>query len=196
MSKSCISFSAILLPTHCRAPNPNARERNPPTPPPFWPSSLLLAQRPGSKRCGSLNTSELLPRGTPVYWPPAAASEPRACEDDSRWYPFWILASAARRQDRMSRRKRSGLGSMVRLRFPSSPLPSLSTLACNIWQKSFATTSSKGRNRFTEALIITSLLSSRRPSERNSSAMSSGNMMFTLLWVPTCSLHTDTHRKE
>ncbi len=32
-----------------------------------------------------------------------------------------------------------------------------------------------------------------RPSERNSSPMSDGNMMFTLLWVPTCSLHTHTH---
>ena len=32
-----------------------------------------------------------------------------------------------------------------------------------------------------------------RPSERNSSAMSDGIMMFTLLCAPTCSLHTHTH---
>lgn len=67
-----------------------------------------------------------------------------------------------------AKRKRSGLGSIVRLRFPSSPLPSLSTLARSIWQKSIATSSSRGRKRFTGALIITSLLSSRR-SDRHSS---------------------------
>lgn len=35
-----------------------------------------------------------------------------------------------------------------------------------------------------------------RPSERNSSLMSDGNMMFTLLWVPTCSLHTHTYTQK
>lgn len=62
MSKSCISFSAILLPTHCLAPNPKARDLNP-VPSPLWPCSLLLHHRLGSKRCGSSNTSALLPRG-------------------------------------------------------------------------------------------------------------------------------------
>lgn len=67
-----------------------------------------------------------------------------------------------------AKRKRSGLGSRVRLRFPSSPLPSFSTLARSIRQKSIATSSSSGRKRCTGALIITSLLSSRRSARHSS----------------------------
>lgn len=67
-----------------------------------------------------------------------------------------------------AKRNRSGLGSMVRLRLPSSPRPSLSTLARSIRQKSLATSSSRGRKRFTAALIITSLLSSRRSARHSS----------------------------
>lgn len=62
-----------------------------------------------------------------------------------------------------AKRKRSGLGSMVRLRFASSaPLPSRSTRSSSNRQKSFATSSRRGRNLLTAALIITSLLSWRR----------------------------------
>lgn len=67
-----------------------------------------------------------------------------------------------------AKRKRSGLGSMVKVRFPSSPLPSFSTLARSIRQKSLATSSSSGRKRFTAAVIITSLLSSRRSARHSS----------------------------
>lgn len=79
----------------------------------------------------------------------------RSLEDDDLW------PSSAKR-------KRSGLGSMVRLRFPSSPLPSLSTFPRSIRQKSIATSSSRGRKRLTAALIITSLLSSRRSARHSS----------------------------
>lgn len=73
-------------------------------------SSVMLALMRSKDSCPF---SISCPR-TPVYWPPAATvTDPRPREDDRRWYPLWILASAGRSRVRS---EVTGQGSTLTLR--------------------------------------------------------------------------------